>query len=376
MKFKRGIAAFIAAMMVCGCTVFGAEQTQAEVVRVIAYEEAVELAIKNNNSLKTLADNLDTLEKQNEKLWDALGLQIIQESQNTPIYLPGSTVSVFTSINTIESSMKNIKYSKEMTEDGCELVVKNYMTAIVNGEKSVEMLKDSFDMVSKNTQFNRIKYDLGMLSETEYKEALNDYTEAKYTLELAEFNLETAYNNLSDIIGLRNGEKFVVEYNVDYEQYPVEADLNAWANSKISNDPMLKIAQNSVDDAEFQMDYVAIDNGTDYDTRDKNLSAAGRDYNDTKNSLILALKNGYITVKQAEINIENKKIALEEAQTAYNNAVLSRQVGYITDTELQGAGIALKKAEADLESAILNHDIAKFMLDRPYMLAQSNSTSK
>ena len=76
MGFKRGLAVLMTATLIFGTTAYGAglativdkdgaavKSEQAEVpVRTITYEEAVELAVKNNSSLKKLADEMDTLE--------------------------------------------------------------------------------------------------------------------------------------------------------------------------------------------------------------------------------------------------------------------------------------------------------------------------
>lgn len=371
MKFKRFAAVFMAALMVGGCTAFAAEPTaEAETpqVRVITYDEAVDLAIKNNTNIKSLKDNVETLEDNQEKLGNALFYQTIPGvSQSETTYLDSNTVGILTSLNTIETSLKNAKYSEKMLKDGCELVVKNYMTQIVNGERNVDMLTDSLKISSENLRFAGIKYDLGMISETDYTTAKSDYEKTKLNLDMTKLNLETNYNGFSRLIGLKTDEKYIVDYNIAYEKYPDVSDVNGLANRLIYDDPSLKIAEGTVNNAEFGMKYVALENGDNYDTRKQSVTDAGRKYNDTKNDLVLAVKNGYITVKQAELNIERLTLNVENAQKAYDNAVVSHKVGYITDIQLEGAELALKSAKAELAEAIQSHDMAKFMLERPYM---------
>lgn len=371
MNFKKGVAVFMAALMVSGCTVFAAEsQTTADTpeVRIITYDEAVELAVKNNTSIKSLKDNIETLEDNQEKLGDALFLQTIPGAPTSNVtYLDSTTASILTSLNTIETNLKNAKYSERMLKDGCELVVKNYMTQIVNGERNVDILTDSLSISSENMKFAGIKYDLGMISETEYTTAKNDYENTKITLELTKLNLETNYNGFSRLLGLKDGEKYTVSYDIEYEKYPDQTDLTGLINKLTYDDPSLKIAEGTVNDAEFSMKYVAFENGASYSTREQNVTDAGRKYNDTKADLELAVKNGYITVKQAELNIDKLIIAEENAQKTYDNAVVNHKVGYITDIQLKSAELALKSAKAELTEAIQSHDLAKFMLERPYM---------
>ena len=92
-----------------------------------------------------------------------------------PVVIPNSTISLFENVNAIETGMDTIKYSKQMTEEACELMVKNYFAAIVQNENNLEMVRNNCEMVSKTTHFNRLKYDLGMISETEFKAACDYY---------------------------------------------------------------------------------------------------------------------------------------------------------------------------------------------------------
>lgn len=388
MGLKRGLAVFMTATLIFGTTAYGAglativdkdgaavESEQAEVpVRTITYEEAVELAVKNNSSLKKLADEMDTLEDQKEQLWYMLALKALPESMQ-PVVIPNSTISLFENVNAIETGMDTIKYSKQMTEEACELMVKNYFAAIVQNENNLEMVKKNCEMVSKTTHFNRLKYDLGMISETEFKAALNEHKAAEYNVQLMQMSVDTAYNNLKRLIGIKD-EKVVIDYAPVFSEYPVQADLDVFANRKIINAPTLLMAEDTVEAAEFKMNYIALDNATSYESREKNLNDAGRKYNDTKNDLLLAVKNGYFAVKQAELNIANLEAKLEEAERTYETAKLSHSLGYVTDVELIGAGLGVDSARNNYETAVLNHDLAKFMLDHPYLSAGSSTQQK
>jgi len=392
MNLKKGSAAFVASLMFFNCTVFGAglvslsssnenaiipvvKTTEEEVPkRVITYEEAVELAIKNNSSLGELEDKLEALEESEEQLGYALGLQTMPGVPGS-VYMDSATVNLLSTLTTVQNGIKTIEDSKRIAKESCELIVKSYMAEIIGAENNFEMMKANLEMSRENTYFNRLKYDMGMLSETEFIKAINDNKTVEQNYRMTELLVENAYNKLGNIIGVRN-EKFVIEYEPVYEKYPEQANIIAFANKMADMSPTLKIADRTVEEAEFNMRVVAIDNGKSYDERDRELNAAGRNYNDTRNALLLAVKNGYITVKQAEANIETLKMTLENTQKQYDNAVISRELGYITDVELMGAKLALTKAEGDVKTAILNHDMAKFMLDHPYLSASSGSASQ
>lgn len=398
MSFRRVSAVFLTAMMTFSCTAYGAglasissanpnaitpvvEVTEEEVpARVITYNEAVEMAIKNNSSLRTLEDNLEKLQETEEDLGMALSMVGMPGVPGMPTghtyYIDSATATILTSLNTVQNSINTVEDSKEITEAACELTVKNYMNAIISGENNYAMMMDNLEISRATTYFNRIKYDLGMISLTEFNKALNDNKNVEYTVKLTKLALDTAYNNLGNIIGLNDGQKFVIDYSVVYEEYPEQMNLNTFANKLADASPTLKIADRKVDDAEFNKKVVAVDNGTSLEERNRNLEAAGREYNDTRNGLLLAVRNGYITVKQAEANIETLKLTLADTQKQYDNAVISHSLGYITDVELAGAKLGLTKAENDVETAIMNHDLAKFMLDHPYLSASSSTAQK
>jgi len=392
MKLKRLLAVSMVVTLGLSCTAFAGvavnipkggtvaieqEKTEEEApVIVLTYEEAVEMAIKNNSSIKQLVESLDDIEDTRQMVGDALYLQTIPGfATETTTYLDSDTANLLTTLNSLETNIKTVRYTEEILKNTCELMVKNYMTEIIKAENNVAMMETNLEMSRTTTYFNRIKYDLGMISLTELNKAINDNKTTEHTFELTKLARETAYNSLSRLVGFDHGEKYVIEYAPQYEIYPVQNNMDSFVSRKINTDPSLKIVEGQISDAEFGMKFAAIDNSPSYEERKEKVEQAGRNYNDKKNDLVLAIKNGYAAVKQAEGNIETLKLTLANTQKQYDNAVISRELGYITDVELMGAKLALTKAENDVEAAIMSHDLAKFMLDHPYLSAGSASSA-
>lgn len=371
MKFKRGIAVFMAMMVFCTTTAFGGETTTEEnPVRVISYDEALELATKHSYELKSSKLEMEKLEDSREDVWYALDGQTTPGTSTGTTYLDSFSATYLNSLNAIEASIKTLKYSDEIQKVGLETQLLTYLLSTQVMEDSINICEETVEISRQTTHFARIQYDLGLISKNELDEAISKNSEIENTYEKVKNSYAQQYNSFASFLGLKD-TNFVVDYEFVYEAYPECGDLDAFANRLASNDLSLKILDNQVSVAQFSKDFTALEDGASFDERNRDLASAGINYNKGKDQLVLSIKNAYLDLKNIELEIEDLNRDLENTKKSYETGLLQYELGYITKTELKGMELALKQAETELKEFEMNHTLNKFLLNHPYLLATS-----
>ena len=373
MNLKKLTASVLIAVMAFSASAFAADKKdETETKTVITYDKAVEMAIKNTSSLKTIDEAVELMEDNKEMLFTSLNG-----------YLPLSGVShqvessignLLESIGSIDGSTKSYKYKKIMLKETAELMVKNYFNTIVTSEKSLELAKES--LVLKQRECNELiaKNKLGMVSDNELDTAKNEVTTLQQNVKMAELAIDNVYDELANAIGLKVGEEFEIDYEITYEPLTITTSLESYITVKSQSEPSVVAAKADVESADFQKK-VSITDDTPYSYEEKTnaLNAADRTYGDTVKNIKTSILNGYNTIMQLESKEKTLQTALDDAKRTYDTAKTNFEVGNITQLKLDQASLAVKNAENDLLSNASSHDLLVFQFNHPYMLSGSGS---
>ncbi|MBQ4347619.1 MAG: TolC family protein [Firmicutes bacterium] len=372
---KRGLRIISVALAMCMCissVIFAAEKaTEEEAIKKLTYEEACEIAIENSSDLRELADGMELAEDSREKISQSLnGLSL--PSQQMSIFVTTSAyVTALKSVSSLQSTIDNAKYSRALIENGCELGVLASFIEIANAERQLEMLKETLRLTRKDTDFAELRYQLGLISANERKEANTKFEDMKTNIELLELNIESAYTALKRLLGVNYD--FVIDYAAEYEPMGKVDNIEAEINKLISQDPYLVILASDIAQAELNMELFASDGETEsYAQKEYNLNSANREYAGTKKDMQKSMQVTYIQIQQLEATRKTLENAIEKAKSDYITADASLAAGMITEHELQWAKMAITNAEAELVSNTYSHEMLKYMFEHPYLTNTAN----
>lgn len=378
MKLKRSIAVLAAMVMACQTTVFGAEKTtsQESTKRVITVDEAIKLARDNNSTIKDLENTREALAVYLDIFWETKGEYAWPTSGKSRTYLDDELYSATSSLQTLESSIEGNKMGLSIAELVAELGVKTSMVYIDSLKDSLEILKINVDISRKNTNFSRIKYDLGMISKNDLDEDIRQNQKVENTYETAKLSYDSAMQQFANLLGLKDTD-FVVEYTYDYEPYPEITDLDSLAMTVMRESLALEQQQLAVDSAEWNNNVRPKSDieGDWYDLQIRrtelqlNLTEMEITYAQMEKDLAVSIKNLYRTIKSLELEVQDCAAEVEKAQTDYDNAVLNHELGYLTDVQLLSAEFALESAKLSYKQKIFEHENAVWTIEHPSTIA-------
>ena len=387
MNFKRLTAMAMAVAMAFSVNAFAANKTTAnnaahsskqaegEAKRVVTYDEAVKLAIKNTSSIATIDEAMDYMENSKEAIYTNLsGYYPYSGTSQTVETAIGTLLS---SIGTIDGNSKAYRYQKQMLEETAELMVKNYFDTIKTSENALALAKDSLRLKQDEYSQLVLKNKLGMISNNDLTNASNALTKMKENVKMAELAIDSVYSSLGNTIGLKDGTDFDIDYTLEYKPFEMEIGLDSYITQKSSTDPSVQVAKANLETAEFQKKVSTYETEPySYQQKDNAVNSADRTWGDTVKNLKTAISNAYNSISQLESNRTALEAALADAKTTYATAQTNYQVGNITKLQFEQAELAVKSAENDLLSNTSSHDLLVFQFEHPYMLSSSNGSSQ
>ena len=344
-------------------------------VRVITYEEAIELATKENSSLKQISDTLDYINDTKSLMFAGSNYPMLPDDGSNYL-VTAARFQQLSAVNSLNTQQKNLRLTQELTDLSIEAGVKGEMTTISVLEQNYELAKESLELAKEQLSQTSTMYRLGMVSWNDYEKAMKEVANQEQQIKQLEMSMEQEYNSFAKLLGIDENEEFKIEYNVEYEPVEKITDMDAFVNTKIKTDLALQMEKQNVDSASFGLNlFIDTGNGTDYDKQKLDVKTAERNYADSVKAKENSIKNAYIGLQNTESErkvLENK---LAQAKADYETAKVNYQVGNITKLQLDSAELAITQAEIALEQNTLTHDVNKFMLDNTCLLSGASSAS-
>lgn len=337
-------------------------------IRVITYDEAIQLATKENSSLKEISDNIKYINDVKGSMFSDTDFGMLYDD-GTNYLITAARFQRLTSLNSLSTQQRNLRLSKDLTKLSIEAGVKGEMTTISTLENNYELAKDSLELAVQQLSQKSTMYRLGMISKVDYDKAVKDVESQREQLKQLEMTIEQEYNSLRKLLGLNEDEKIQIEYNVEYEPVETVTDMASFVNTKVKTDLALRIEEENVKSASFGLNlFVDTGNGTDYDRQELDVKSAERKYKNNVLAKENSIKNAYIGLQNTETERKVLENNLTQAKTDLETARINYEVGNITKLQYDSANMAVKKAEIAIEQNTLTHDINKFMLDNTCLL--------
>lgn len=344
-------------------------------VRVITYDEAIDLATKENSSLKQISDTLNYINDTKSLMFAGSNYPMLPDDGSNYL-VTAARFQQLSAVNSLNTQQRNLRLTQELTDLSIEAGVKGEMTTISVLEQNYELAKESLELSKEQLSQTSTMYRLGMVSWNDYEKAMKEVANQEQQIKQLEMSMEQEYNSFAKLLGIDENEEFQIEYNVEYEPVEKITDMDAFVNTKIKTDLALQMEKQNVDSASFGLNlFIDTGNGTDYNKQELDVKTAERNYADSVKAKENSIKNAYIGLQNTESErkvLENK---LAQAKADYETAKVNYQVGNITKLQLDSAELAITQAEIALEQNTLTHDVNKFMLDNTCLLSGASSAS-
>ena len=384
MKYKLALLLTLTMMMPTATTAFAAEtstetaaestseegtvSTEESGVWQLTFEEALELAEDNSSDLDNVAEKAEYLQDLKEDIWDITGSFSVP-TVSYQQWVDDDVYSIYSQIQSISSSMKQNRYTEEITKLTLESTVKSYFTSILSDESSLEVAKKEVEV--KKTQYlqGQTKNKMGLISDYDLRTLETDYKTAVDNVETLERTIEEEYRSFNQLLGISDDTEYELVYDIEYTPYEMGQSMTQYIQNKLNTDYTIKQLEQNVDDAEFNKNYMSMSSTNSQSASNKySYEEAKSTLNTAKEDKELAIQNAYNEVQELENQYETAQRNLETAKSNLELAELNYSLGRNTALDVTKAELDVEEAENTLAQIVYSHDMKVYQLENTELL--------
>ncbi|MFV0503500.1 MAG: TolC family protein [Lachnospirales bacterium] len=348
---------------------------------IYTYEEAIELSLRNNDSIKETRDNLDELEEQRDELEKSRkGVQSVESTVTNPLTGETTTIvtnvvlsveqkqSIMLSLNKINSSIETLEDTKESLPIASEASLMNALTNINELLMSRALLEKNITLLEKALSHTQVKYELGLVSKNTLDAAQKSLNDANTSLKQLDISYAAAQRSLNNVLGKDLFQDTYVVYQPNVESIKMTDDeferhlmVSTLKNTKV------KTAKEEYDHWLYAEDINML-GGDEEEEYEESAADAQIAYNKARDSYRLSVSNTYTNLLQMEQKNETLLAALTQAKKDYNDVVASYDAGMVTPFDVEQAEMLLYNAEQALMQNALSYNLLLFQFDNPNLM--------
>jgi outer membrane protein TolC len=340
-------------------TTTGAEETDA-----LTIEAAVEKAISNSSKLKTIDENKDLNETDFKNTSTSL-TNYDSDDNGSNNYL-----NLAVQYKRLAISLKNYDATTAVTKKQLEQSIREYFVSIVEAQNAIELYEQNMEIQQKEIDIDEVKLKLGLISQSEYDNAVNSFNTLKSNRDTLKNNLDTAYSNLNVILGYDTKARYELEYDCDYTAELDNLNLTYIVSKAQSSSYSITQKKNAVDIAKYDYEKYSLSTANDYssETREEKkatYSQATRDYGDAKDTIETTITNWYNSLKETEQNYADNVATLNLKKNQLSIYEKKYELGTITELELEKYKYEISQLENTIQNLKYSHDLLVRKLQDP-----------
>ncbi len=326
----------------------------------LSLNDAVQRALTYSESVKKAAKQVDLSENQRDQVEETY--DYIPTEKATDTVGEQAFASLISANLTWQISEKSLTAQQDsVTMDTC-----NAYWGIQLKAGDVEVARQSLKQAELDLNKARAYYQVGLLAKDSLLAAETKQVSAKYTLEKALNDLETAYESFNQLVGLSLQTRPVLTDEPVFALME-EKNLDYLVAKVLENSPTVWAAEQKVElqkSLETMMFYTG--EYTPYESRSIQVDQAKLDAASAKEATEILTRNLYYTVLSLEESYPAAEQALKLAEENLRVAQVKYDVGMLTKADVTALETALVQAKQNLLTLKKNHAYYRLVLDKPW----------
>ncbi len=323
----------------------------------LSLNQAIELATKDNPQFLTYDTKISDYEYQLERA------RIEMRNSKGPVKIPAGLQQVVIqkgyNVKQNEINLATSKMEKEQAKNKLAYSVTEKYYNVKLSEALVKSSVDTYNLAQENEKHIKLQYELGMVSELDYKNAYLAMLQAKANADKYERNLEIATDDLRIALQIKNPNAvFTLTDSIEKEEFSanLEEDTKNALESRLDVFKLKKTYEQSVLYREAMQ--VAGKSSTYYSSANSSVVQCEYAYENNKKLIALSIKSTYNSVFDSQDALSVAEAKREIKEQEYTVAKLKYDLGLITNSELTNAMLNLSSASIELDNAKLTYKLA------------------
>ncbi len=343
---------------------------------VYSYEDALNKAINNSNTIKKAQNDTESNKLQVEKSDDYI--TYLQMSSIMGKALTNEYVQALAGKNSLNEI---IALEDEQVKFYEELIQMQLLSAIIGVEKTkdtINGMEEQSAILAQTYKNTAIMNELGMVSDFDLNSLAKSVEDLNSGIESLKLNLQNNKYTINNILGVSLEEDNYIDFNMKIE--PLDLKIDSYARHAANNSFPIKTQKILKEQAQYEYDnFLAEGDGDIYYHQDKEekkraLQNATMALTDAINSHELSIKEMYIN---AEMMAKNHNVLVDDYEKSiedYNKAVLQYDLGNTTILDVDKANANVLDKFNAVRANVMDYENLKYMILNPDLLfSQSQS---
>ncbi|MGN1318945.1 MAG: TolC family protein [Lachnospirales bacterium] len=384
MKFKRALSFGLIMALVSANTVFADmklttkknySQAQRNLVEkengemglpTLTVEEATKKAIDYSPTLKTLSEN--KVESNNS--YEDLNFSFAHSFADSSISSTSSNQQMAYNIRALNNALRSLSANEEIAKEAIALNIESLFNSIKVAQDDIDLHEQNMVIQEKNIEIAKVKKSLGLMSEVEYNNIVNNYNTTVAEKQSLENSIESAFRSLNDAMGTNLDTKYeIVLDEVEYE--PMGAvDLQSCITRALNTSENIRAKKDAADLAEYDYKtYVPVSDQTGLNDTKKNASkSAAREYETAQTELQSKMTDLYESIKDTEQTYIDTLGTLSVLKNQYDVIKAQYELGKVTEVDLLTAEYNISQVEAGIDKIVRGHKILVQQFNNPNLI--------
>lgn len=334
-------------------------ETAAPAEMTLTLQQAVDLAVKNNPSVKLAA--IDRDKKRKSSAYAARTSRNMEDSYMAAYFNGKKVIDLAPKIAEREKQQAEQVY--EITINGVKIQTESAFYELIKARENEQIAANAVQRADEQLRIANSKYAVGTVAKIEVIQNEAALSGARAALTSAQTNSRQKMLELNKVLGLDMGT--IIKTSGVFEFKAESFDLQSLLDIAGKETMAIITAQNNADMAQWNyeafLDY--------YGSNNQDAQLAKDDANSTlvllektRSDIVSTVNQTYSNYKSLEEQYQYLLKAVELRKEAYRLQQLSYEVGMTTFEDVQKASDDLQKAEADLSACIYNYNTLKSSL--------------
>jgi len=328
---------------------------------ILTLDKAVEMALKKSHKLKEIDYDIERAEEVRKSAANKVNFTPVGPDPDP------TAATAFTALVASDMGLLMAKKSKDLEIDKITLNVFKKYTGAITANLDFELAKMQQNEAKRDWQVALLSYDTGLISWSQLKLAEAGNKTADTSYELAQKQVDEAYQELNNLIGLKPGDRPILTENIEY--MPLEVDsLDSTITRIMDGNPAIWLAEQQASLERLKLDlYSWADPYREpYSAKKIDVDKAELSAVDAKRQMRDSLNTLYLQIMQLEDNYKIAEQGLKVAETEFQVKKLQYEVGMLSKQDYLAAEVELAKAQNDFNKIVYQHESLKQTFYKPW----------
>lgn len=331
-------------------------------IKIMGYDEALKIAISNDEGIKKADENLLIAEKQLQESKNKLTSYLLGGSSEIISYL-GEKETIYRA----EQSILTKKDNKKIMIDAIEPKLLSAIATVEQSKFDIISLESGIEIEKINVKNLELKLEYGLISSNSVETAKRNQINSETAINALNLKLEQDKKNLRDLIGI--DYDVIVTGDIKGEFSDMDnIDINEYLIQEPESNIAIDILERNLETERYvQKNYTYNRPEIVELTDNQQIKDTQRIVEDAKSNMRDKIDTDYNNLKLLKDKDETLNIDLTKAISDYNITTTNYINGKITISEVNQAKMQVINAERTIEQNKTAFNIALFMFNNQHL---------